>query len=110
MNAQLALFDHPIPTRAVRTPAARRRDASSSHAAAEAVTLSGRRDAQLAETIAAVRKHPGKTSMELAQKTGLDRYMIARRLPEAVTAGAVKKGGQSTCTVSQRLALTWWPA
>lgn len=98
------------PTVEVRTPVARRKDPESSHAAAEEVTLSGRRDAQVAQVLAAVRANPGRTSMELARLAGLDRYMVARRLPECVTAGALRKGEQRTCKVSDRLALTWWPA
>ena len=47
--------------------------------------------------------------MELARLTGLDRYLLARRLPEAVTAGAIVKGQQRVCSVSDRLALTWLP-
>lgn len=105
---QLTLFSGGQ-SRRIETPAARRSDPESSHRAAEEVTASGRRAAQLAQVIAAVRKHPGRTSMELARLTGLDRYLLARRLPEAATAGAVAKGQQRVCSVSDRLALTWLP-
>lgn len=105
---QPSLFEPSAPFR-VETPAARRTDPESSHRAAEEITASGKRAAQLALVIAAVRRFPGRTSMELAGLTGLDRYLLARRLPEAVTAGAVAKGAQRLCLRSDRLALTWNP-
>jgi hypothetical protein len=95
--------------RRIETPAARATDPESSHLAAEQITRSGRRGQQLALTIASVRSFPGYTSQELAEKTGHDRYMLARRLPEAVIAGAVKKGIIAECSVTRRKALLWWP-
>lgn len=96
--------------RRVETPAARRSDPETSHLAAAQHTASGERAYQLAQAVAAVRTLPGRTSFELALATDLDRYMLARRLPEAITAGAVKKGDQRACKVTGRQALTWWPA
>jgi hypothetical protein len=96
-------------TRIVRTPAARASDPITSHLAAQEVTASGARDAQIALVIRAVRQHPGQTSRELALVARLDRYMVARRLPEAVTAGAIRRGVASECSVARRKALTWWP-
>lgn len=110
MIQQIDLFQDQRPVRVVATPAARATDPETSHLAAEEVTASGVRQQQIGMAIAAVRAHPDRTSMELAQATGHDRYMLARRLPDAVTAGAVRKGGARTCTVSGRKALTWLPA
>lgn len=98
-----------MPQRRVETPIARRADPASSHLAAAEVTDSGTRAHQQAQTIAAVRAYPGRTSQELAELTQIDRYTLARRLPECVTAGAVRKGEQRACNVTGRLALTWWP-
>lgn len=98
-----------VPMRRVETPAARKTDPVTSHLAAEYHTRSGDRARQQAQTAEAVRLHPGHTSQELAQLTGLDRYMLARRLPECVTAGRVTKGSTQRCSVTGRLALTWWP-
>ncbi len=94
--------------RLVETPIARANDPESSHRAAAEITASGRRQQQIAMVINMVRKFPGMTSMELAGMTGEDRYVIARRLPEAVTAGAIVKGQQRACSVTGKLALTWW--
>lgn len=98
-----------MPPRRVETPIARKSDPVSSHLAAAEITASGTRAHQQAQTIAAVRAYPGRTSQELAELTQIDRYTLARRLPECVTAGAVRKGEQRACSVTGRLALTWWP-
>lgn len=50
------------------------------------------------------------TSFELALLTDLDRYMLARRLPECETAGRVRRGAMRRCTVTGRLAMEWLPA
>lgn len=108
MNAQLDLFAQR--SRIVATPAARRRDPVSSHLAAAHITRSGKRGAQQDQAIAAVRQFPGCTSFELAMRTHLDRYMLARRLPECEVAGRVRRGNQRTCGITGRMAMEWLPA
>lgn len=93
----------------VQTPAFRATDPETSELAAIEITASGERKRQQDATAEAVRKHPGKTSHELAQVTGLNRYALARRLPECVTGKEVVKGAARTCAVSGRKAVTWWP-
>lgn len=113
MNATADLFTPIFPPRnyrCVETPIARCTDPESSHLAAAEITASGKRAHQQAQTIAAVRQYAGRTSQELCELTGLDRYMLARRLPECVTAGAVRKGVTRHCTVTGKQALTWWLA
>lgn len=95
--------------RVVHTPAARNSDPVTSHQAADHITRSGKRGQQQAQAIAAVKAFPGLTSFELAMRTDIDRYVMARRLPECVTAGAVRKGPARTCSITGRQALTWWP-
>lgn len=97
-------------SRIVQTPAARAADPTSSHLAADTLTRSGRRETLREQAIDAVRTHPGCTASELAARTGLHRYMLSRRLPEAVTAGAVRKGPSMVCTETGYPAVTWWPA
>lgn len=63
------------------TPIARRTDPVSSHKAAERITRTVRSE-QKRRVLGAVRLYPGRTSRELAEQCGLDRYMVARRLPE----------------------------
>lgn len=108
MNAQLG-FDLAAAPRRVETPIARNTDPDTSHEAAAEITASGVRGEQQAQTIAAVRAFPGCTMQELAEKTGHDRYMLARRISECETAGAVRRGAKRTCEVTGRKAEEWWP-
>lgn len=101
------LFEPAPVARIVQTPIARASDPLSSHLAAEAITASGTRFSQQEDAADAVSRHPGHTSQELAELTGLDRYMLARRLPECETAGRVRKGPMRTCTVTGRKAHEW---
>ena len=103
MNATADLFDAPN----IRTPAARSTDPETSHIAAEAVTTSGVRAHQQRQVLAALREWPGCTSAELAQRASMDRYAVARRLPELVPTFAVQ-GTARRCQVSGRPAVTWW--
>lgn len=95
--------------RRVETPAARATDPDTSSLAAEAVTRSGQRGENQQVVGATVAKHPGCTSRELAGHCVLDRYEIARRLPECETGGSVHRGSARKCSVSSRKAMTWWP-
>lgn len=103
MNATADLFATPN----IRTPAARNTDPETSHIAAEAITKSGVRAHQQRQVLAALREWPGCTSAELAQRASMDRYAVARRLPELVPTFAVQ-GGARRCHVSGRPAVTWW--
>jgi hypothetical protein len=91
----------------LQTPIARHDDPESSKAAAREFTSSGLRARQQAEVLRLVRAYPGHTSLELAQHGSLDRYAIARRLPELERAGLVKRGEMRRCAVGARPALTW---
>src|SRR5690348_8790511 len=109
-NAAQFGFDFAAPRmRRVETPAARRSDPESSHLAAEEITRSGKRGQQQAQTIAAVRAFPGSTTFELAMRTDIDRYVLARRASECETGGAIRRGEIKRCSVSGRMALTWFP-
>jgi len=92
-------------------PIARTSDPASSHAAAVAITRDGTRGEQAAEVLAGLQRHPGLTSRELAVRVGLDRYVVARRLPELAqaTPPRARKGDSRLCHQSGRLACTWWP-
>lgn len=99
----------------IQTPAARSTDPHTSHAAADAITAGGKRHRQMLDTVQVVRAHPGLTSAELArmglaERLGLDRYQIARRLPEAETAGHVTRGRSQRDIFTGRPGVTWWPA
>lgn len=98
-----------VPAIRVQTPIARASDPVTSHLAAKEITASGVRFSQQKKVADAVRRHPGHTSQELAEMTGLERYMLARRLPECVTARTVRKGEPKHCDITKKLALTWHP-
>jgi len=57
----------------------------------------------------AVALHPGRTSAQLAGCCSLDRYQIARRLPEAEQAGDVHRRPPASLEPGSRPAYTWWP-
>lgn len=69
----------------------RRTDGGGSRAAAERVVRSGQTARQHLEVLEALRRHPGLTSRELAARTGLDRHMLGRRLPELAAAGSARR-------------------
>ena len=93
-----------------KAPLARNADPLSSHVAAEEVAASGRRDSQKREILEWLRSHAGDgpvTSMELARSAGLDRYVVARRLPDLERDGLVRRCAMRECGVSGRPAITW---
>ena len=92
---------------ALSSPVARTTDPKQSHLAAAEVTASGRREGQLLAVLALVKKFPRSTSLELSRHSSLDRYMVARRLPELEKAGLVAKRAVRECHVGHRPATTW---
>jgi hypothetical protein len=98
------LFD--APRRPTHWPARTGDRASSQEAAVEIVT-SGQMRAQRRIALDAVCGHPDRTSFELFAYCTLDRYQLARRLPELERQGLVRRGQERTCRVSGRLAATW---
>ena len=92
-------------------PRARREDPISSQEAADRIEASGAARAQAEAVLAALRRFPLSTSAELARAAGIDRYAVARRLPELVKAGQVERlePGQDAapCAVSGRRACRW---
>lgn len=88
---------------------ARSNDPLTSWDAAEHMVKSGRAAQQQSTAVAAVTAHPGMTSHELARHCTLDRYQLARRLPEVEDAGRVIRGEVRKCAVTGHKAATWWP-
>ena len=91
---------------------ARNSDPHTSHAAAREAERSGRAERQRQIVLRCVKRHAAdrpRTSMELAACMRLDRYMVARRLPELEKARQVRKSGSRTCEVSGRTAIVWAP-
>ena len=90
---------------------ARHTDPESSREAARAIIATGDRAHQQALAYAAVRAYPGRTSLELAHLSGIERHALARRLPELIDRGLVTQGPKRRCTASARglSAVTWEP-
>lgn len=91
----------------IQTPASRAADPETSYLAERHINSSGLRGHQQRQAAAAVRCYPGRTSAELAEMTGIDRHRLAKRLPEAETAGAVRRGDKRQCSVSHLMAIVW---
>ena len=95
-HADLPLFN--------QHPMARKSDHDSSHIAADKLEASGAAKAQREQVLVLVKRWPGMSSGQLARLAGVDRYMVARRLPELRTEGlvaAVKPAGKE---------IAWFPA
>jgi predicted ArsR family transcriptional regulator len=95
------------PALLANTPAARATDPDTSHQAAAEITADGTRAAQQQRTLDGVTRYPGLTSRELAQRLGMDRHAIARRLPELEAADLVQKDQVRRCSIGGRSAVTW---
>lgn len=88
---------------------ARNTDPDTSHEAAHELVDSGAQAQQQAQVATAVRQYPGLTSRELAFSAGLDRHMVARRLPELESDGLVVHGAPRICSMSRKRCQTWLP-
>jgi DNA-binding MarR family transcriptional regulator len=75
-------------------------DPEGSEVAGKAVEKQGRAAKQRQRALRAVWEHPGHTSKELAALTGMDRYALARRLPELLRTGCVRRTEARECR--------WW--
>ena len=85
----------------------RRTDPLSSKQAEKEINGNGLRNRQQQQVFQAVKKHPQHTSKELCAITGVDRYVVARRLPELEELWDVKRGPMRKCGIGNRMALTW---
>jgi DNA-binding MarR family transcriptional regulator len=90
-------------------PLAHRNDPVTSRIAARAMAESGALSSQQARVLEALREFPGTTSDELAQRSGLDRYLVARRLPDLARLGHAVQDGRRESSISRRQAVVWRP-
>lgn len=75
--------------------------------AAEELKRSGRLNQQCRQVLEALRGTPGATSAELARFAGLDRHLVARRLPDLDRLRLVQRGEARLCMATGRRAITW---
>lgn len=106
----LPLFDVE-PTSIPTSHLAARNDPATSHEAAEKLVRSGQAKTQADQVAAALLKHRGYTSRELAKISGLDRHLVARRLSglEREKPPRAKRGPTRKCSIGQLPAVTWLP-
>jgi len=97
-------FDQP------NMPLARDRDPWTSHAAGERCVRSDRLRGQMLLVLLALQKWPGRSSAELSRLAGLDRYSVARRLPNLAERDMAVRGPARLCSVTHRFCITWQPA
>lgn len=88
------------------TPRARRSDPETSHIASGRIRPKLRK--QQRAVLDALTRWPGSTAVELAHETGLDRYLVSRRLPELVPV-YVRRGRPRECTVNKTPMTVWYP-
>lgn len=90
-----------------RAPIVGSKDPSTSAMAARELEESGARDSQKRDVYLACKSHPDRTSAELAVIARMDRYMVARRLPDLRADGWVENPGKKVCLITGRMAVTW---
>ena len=80
-------------------PRSRRTDPKSSRRAESELRRSGTLRGQALIALELVKANPGRSSKELAKLGTLDRYQLARRLPELLEMGKVRREeiGNSDC-------------
>lgn len=94
-------------------PLARNSDDESSHLAGDKLTTSGKRNSQKTRVVKWMAANnvttieAGLTSAEIAQYSGIDRYVVARRLPDLMQDGYVVKCLLRTCKATGNEAMTW---
>jgi hypothetical protein len=124
MTAEKLLFDPPASHKAeavlnqpekdferqYQQPHSHRQDPLSSYRAGDRVLHSGKLKGQMKAVLDALRRHPNSTSAELAQLAGLDRYMVARRLPALAAKGLTIRSKERLCRACRSICVTWWAA
>ena len=92
-------------------PLARKKDPASSHHGANHVVSSGKLEGQCKQIYDALKKYPLHTPRELAEKTGIDYFLIQKRLSVLYKRGKAARRGERVCTVSRTgLPATQWEA
>ena len=88
---------------------ASKRHQDTSKLAETRITESGERLKHAEMVLIALRLHNGSTSAELAEYlVNLDRYQIARRLPELQYNGLIRKGKPRICGMCNNVCDVWF--
>ena len=109
-NDQLSLFDGrdllSSPSIDPKTLAARG-DPQTSLEAASLGESSGTFGRQRDVVLRALREHPDTTPCELAKRSGLERFMVSRRLADLSRLGLATRGAARICTEAGTRQHTW---
>ena len=90
------------------TALARNTDPETFHLAARELKVSGKHANQQATVYRALCKcRLSATSAEIAQRFNLDRYLVARRLPDLLKNGMAEKEGKRRCRVTGKIGVVW---
>lgn len=92
-------------------PLSRNTDPASSHEGAVHVVTTGKLTAQLQEIYDALKLHPMHTARELSKASGIDYYLIQKRLSVLEAMGLAARRGKRICTFSKtRIKVQVWEA
>jgi|ERR1700721_1866156 hypothetical protein len=106
-TSQLGLFEGRQPSTSSR-PLARRTDPASSHYAAAEIVENRTRQSRRAAVLAFLRDQDVPlTSFELARAANLDRYAVARALPDLFHDHLVERHEMRACRITGRQSITW---
>ncbi len=82
-------------------------DPPTSKQAIKSLEASGVRETHRAVVLAAVRRYPSRTAMELMDLTGLKEYQVRRRLTDLKIDKLVDRCASRTCSVQGSSMVTW---
>lgn len=88
-------------------PLSHRGDPVSSYKAGNRALRSRKIRGQTQAVLEALKRHPNTTSAELARLADLDRYAVARRLPNLAHRGLAERGPERMCSVCRCPCVTW---
>ena len=85
----------------------KKNDQDTSYEAAENYDKTGKRNHHFSLILIAMSGLSPFTSAEIAAWSELDRWQVARRLPEMARAGLVARDGKKTCSVLKSNCVAW---
>lgn len=91
-------------------PATHRADPLTSYKAEERITKSGKRQTQAERVLDALKRYPNRTPGELSRDSGLDYYVIHRRLADLKANNLAHVTGRRECETGRGECQVWNPA
>jgi DNA-binding MarR family transcriptional regulator len=66
-------------------------DPSTSRSAARAIVASGQHESDCRRVLEAIRRHPGLSTREISEVTGIDRHLLGRRAADLKKRGLIRE-------------------